>query len=130
MPVTTLALPPYVKLAEPFKDLDAWVAFLHGAEIPVLGQTADALEALLADQANDAVLVLNVPTALASAPAAAQAVVSTIQRNRASENRRKPVFAVWLGEDERAAEAFESAGSTLWHRGGGRAGPHASCSLQ
>src|SRR5829696_646526 len=43
---------------------------------------AGALEALLADQANDAVLVLNVPTALASASAAAQAVVSTIKRDR------------------------------------------------
>src|SRR5215204_3953018 len=60
---------------------------------------AGALEALLADGANDAVLVLNVPTALASAPAAAKAVVDTIQRDRASRHLGKPVFAVWLGED-------------------------------
>lgn len=32
------------------RDLDAWVAFLHGAEIPVLGETADALEALRANE--------------------------------------------------------------------------------
>ena len=71
---------------------------------------AGALEALLADEANDAVLVLNVPTALASAPAAATAVVDTIQRDRASRHLGKPVFAVWLGEDAAAAKAFESAG--------------------
>ena len=55
-------------------------------------------------------LVLNVPTALASAPAAAKAVVDTIQRDRAKRHRGKPVFAVWLGEDAAAAKAFESAG--------------------
>ena len=71
---------------------------------------AGALEALLADEANDAVLVLNVPTALASAPAAATAVVDTIQRDRANRHLGKPVFAVWLGEDAAAAKAFESAG--------------------
>ena len=46
----TLAFPPRTTLAEPLRDLDAWVAFLHGAEIPVLGQTADALEALRANE--------------------------------------------------------------------------------
>jgi acetyltransferase len=56
------------------------------------------------------VLVLNVPTALASAPAAATAVVDTIQRDRANRHLGKPVFAVWLGEDAAAAKAFESAG--------------------
>src|SRR5215207_5026729 len=71
---------------------------------------AGALEALLADEANDAVLVLNVPTALASAPAAAQAVVDTIQRDRARGFRRKPVFAVWIGDDASAAPLFEEAG--------------------
>jgi HD-like signal output (HDOD) protein len=48
--IATLSLPPHATLAEPLKDLDAWVAFLHGAEIPVLGQTADALEALRANE--------------------------------------------------------------------------------
>ncbi|WP_029030076.1 bifunctional acetate--CoA ligase family protein/GNAT family N-acetyltransferase [Salinarimonas rosea] len=71
---------------------------------------AAALEALLKDPANDAVLVLNVPTALASAPAAAQAVVETVARDRETAFRRKPVFAVWLGEDPQAGRAFEAAG--------------------
>jgi HD-like signal output (HDOD) protein len=39
-------------LAEPLSDLDAWVTYLHGAEIPVLDQTADALEALRANEDN------------------------------------------------------------------------------
>ena len=68
-----------------------------------------ALEALLADDANDAVLVLNVPTALASAAEAARAVVDTVVRERARGYRRKPVFAVWVGEGDASAEAFESA---------------------
>ena len=48
--ITTLAFPSRTTLAEPLRDLDAWVAFIHGAEIPVLGQTADALEALRANE--------------------------------------------------------------------------------
>ena len=47
---TTLALPAHATLTEPLPDLDDWVAFLHGAQIPVLGQTADALEALRANE--------------------------------------------------------------------------------
>jgi acetyltransferase len=66
---------------------------------------AAALEALLADPGNDAVLVMNVPTALASPVAAAQAVVRVAQ----AKTRRKPILAVWLGEDAAASEAFEAA---------------------
>ena len=54
--------------------------------------------------------MLNVPTALASASAAAEAVVETIRRDRQKAFRRKPVFAVWLGEDEVSKRAFESVG--------------------
>lgn len=71
---------------------------------------AAALEALLADEANDAILVLNVPTALASAAQSAEAVAETVRRDRAKGYRRKPVFAVWIGEDDAAAHAFEEAG--------------------
>jgi acetyltransferase len=70
---------------------------------------ATALETLLADRNNDAVLVLNVPTGLACVAEAAEAVVATVTSSRASGARRKPIFAVWLGEDERAAHAFETA---------------------
>lgn len=69
---------------------------------------AAALEALLADPGNDAILVMNVPTALAPAADAARAVVETVSRRRADDLARKPVFAVWFGEDEAAARAFES----------------------
>ena len=68
-----------------------------------------ALEALLADPENDAVLILNVPTALASASEAAEAIVETVSRERAKGFGRKPVFAVWLGEDEASSRAFETA---------------------
>lgn len=70
---------------------------------------AAALEVLLADPDNDAVLVMNVPTALASAGAAAQAVVDTVRRERATSYRPKPVFAVWIGDDGTASNLFEAA---------------------
>jgi acetyltransferase len=43
-----------------------------------------ALEALLADTETDAVLALNVPTALASAAATAQAVAAVVREYRAN----------------------------------------------
>jgi acetyltransferase len=87
----------------------------HANPVDIVGDAdaaryVTALEALLADDANDALLVLNVPTALASATEAAQAVVETVKRDRARGFRRKPVFAVWIGEDASASRAFEEAG--------------------
>ncbi len=86
----------------------------RGNPVDIIGDAgaeryAVSLQALLADQNNDAVLVINVPTALASAAEAAEAVVDTITESRTSGGRRKPVFAVWLGEDGHAARAFEAA---------------------
>ena len=37
-------------LEQPLRDLDAWVAYLSRAEIPVLGHTAEALEGLRANE--------------------------------------------------------------------------------
>jgi acetyltransferase len=71
---------------------------------------AAALDQLLDDDANDAVLVLNVPTALASPTAAAQSVIDVTKRHRATRNPPKPVFAVWIGGSDPAAEAFDAAG--------------------
>jgi len=68
-----------------------------------------ALEVLLADRESDAVLVMNVPTALASAAETATAVAGVV---RAEQTRRvppKPVLAVWIGEERAAAAAFEAA---------------------
>jgi len=70
---------------------------------------AGALEALLADRENDGVLVLNVPTALASASESARAIVDVVAKERAKGLGNKPVFAVWLGEDPTATRAFEGA---------------------
>ena len=70
---------------------------------------AAALEALLDDTENDAVLAMNVPTALASAGDCADAVVRVIQEKRVKRMTHKPVLAVWVGDDGRAAKAFDAA---------------------
>jgi acetyltransferase len=69
-----------------------------------------AFETLLAAPDNDAILVMNVPTALASATDAAKAVVDVTRTHRAARVRQKPVFAVWVGGDNASAEAFEAIG--------------------
>ena len=69
-----------------------------------------ALEPLLADPANDAVLVMNVPTALASAAESAQAVVSVVGAHRGRFHPSKPVFAVWVGDSGDASTKLEAAG--------------------
>ncbi|KLK91539.1 GCN5 family acetyltransferase [Microvirga vignae] len=70
---------------------------------------AGALEALLADPENDAVLILNVPTAVAGAADVAAAVTEVIKRHRARGYQQKPVFAAWIGEDPDSARVFEEA---------------------
>ena len=69
---------------------------------------AAALEPLLDDPGNDAVLVMNVPTALASAVEAAKSVIAVTARHRQT-HVAKPVLAVWVGGNEAAAQAFERA---------------------
>ena len=71
---------------------------------------AVALEYLLEDDANDAVLVMNVPTALASAADAAKSVIAVTERQRKKHAPAKPVFTMWMGENGPASEAFEAAG--------------------
>ena len=71
---------------------------------------AAAFEALLDDPGNDAVLVMNVPTALASATDAAQAVVEVASTHRGRTITPKPAFAVWVGGSGAAAESFDRAG--------------------
>ncbi len=70
---------------------------------------AVALQHLLDDKANDAVLVMNVPTALASAADAAKSVIGVAEQHRQQPIRPKPVFAMWIGESDAAAETFEAA---------------------
>jgi acetyltransferase len=70
---------------------------------------AAALEALIEDRENDAILVLNVPTMLASPVDTAARVSSLVRSYRAGSARPKPVFAVWIGADRAALDAFEAA---------------------
>jgi acetyltransferase len=69
-----------------------------------------AFEALLADPENDAILVMNVPTALASAEDAAKAVASVAQTHRSTTIRPKPVLSVWVGNSGAASRTLEAAG--------------------
>ncbi len=70
---------------------------------------AAALEQLIADDANDAILVMNVPTALSAPLDAAKAVIAVTQKHRGERFPAKPVLAVWLGEDGPAEAAFDAA---------------------
>ncbi|MBV1698913.1 MAG: bifunctional acetate--CoA ligase family protein/GNAT family N-acetyltransferase [Hyphomicrobiales bacterium] len=70
---------------------------------------AVALEILLDDPANDAVLVMNVPTALASPADAAKSVVAIADKNRAKRSLPKPIFAMWIGQSDASAKVFEEA---------------------
>lgn len=63
---------------------------------------AGAMQALLADDSTDALLVMNCPTALASSEAAAKVVVDEVAANK-GRHPRKVVLTSWLGDG--AAEA-------------------------
>jgi len=71
---------------------------------------AAAFEILLEDKGSDAILVMNVPTALASATDASQAIVAAARKRASMVLRTKPAFAVWIGQDGTAEKAFDSAG--------------------
>jgi acetyltransferase len=86
----------------------------HGNPVDIVGDAdaaryAVALAALLEDPANDAVLVMNVPTALASAPDTASTVADMVLAQRKTSAQPKPVFAVWIGAEERVAQTFATA---------------------
>ncbi len=68
---------------------------------------ATATRILLESDDFDALLVINCSTALASSADAAAAVAEA--RGAITSLAQKPVFAVWLGERERAAPIFESS---------------------
>jgi len=69
-----------------------------------------ALETLMADRGNDAVLVMNVPTALASAHEAAKAVSSVVRAEHCRTFPAKPVFGVWIGDSGAAEAELKTAG--------------------
>jgi acetyltransferase len=70
---------------------------------------AAAMEAVLADSGNDAVLAMNVPTALASARDAAEAVAGKVREHQGRRSPPKPVFAVWVGGTPHETASFEAA---------------------
>jgi acetyltransferase len=70
---------------------------------------AAALDVLLSSPDSDALLVLNVPTALAAAPATATRVAETVTAYRTRVYGARPVFAVWVGEDQATAQIFDAA---------------------
>ena len=69
---------------------------------------AAALETLLDDDGNDAILVLNVPTALASSEASAERVARVIADRRETVPSGKPVFASWTANDDASGAIFEA----------------------
>ncbi|MGE3872063.1 MAG: bifunctional acetate--CoA ligase family protein/GNAT family N-acetyltransferase [Parvibaculaceae bacterium] len=89
------------------------VAWSRSNPVDIVGDAdaeryAVALEALLDDDGNDAVLVLNVPTALASSEASAKRVVKTIAARKETEPPGKPVFASWIADDDASGRIFEA----------------------
>jgi acetyltransferase len=80
---------------------------------------AAALEILLADRGNDAILVMNVPTALASAEEVGATVIRVVGEHRRQNARwAKPVLAVWVGGEPTATELLSSAGIPNYPTGG------------
>ena len=68
-----------------------------------------ALEALLAAPETDAVLVINVQTAIAPAAAIASRVADVVRRLQARKPQPKPVFALWVGADPKISATFNDA---------------------
>ena len=87
---------------------------------------AAALEQLLDDDDNDAVLVMNVPTALASAVDAAKSVIAVTEKQRKQRVSAKPVFAVWIGGSRAGSGSLRCCGHSQLCDGSGR-GRAASC---
>ena len=72
---------------------------------------AAALEVLLADPGNDAILVMNVQTAIAAADEIAATVTGLVGAYRKRSLRSaKPVLAVWVGADQKVINMLSEAG--------------------
>ena len=72
---------------------------------------AAALEVLLADPGNDAILVMNVQTAIVPADEIASTVIDMVGKYRAQHRRfAKPVLAVWVGAEQKVVDALSGAG--------------------
>lgn len=69
-----------------------------------------ALKILLEDRDNDAVLMMNVQTAIADSGEIAAAVTRVIQDDRRKRMSSRPALAVWVGADDRISRTFTDAG--------------------
>ena len=90
------------------------VTWSHANPVDIVGDAdparfSAALEPLLADPANDAVMVMHCPTALSDADAVAAGVASTVETARKTSGSKKPVFAVWLGPTAESNRIFQEA---------------------
>jgi acetyltransferase len=66
---------------------------------------------LLPDPGNDAILVMNVQTAIARADEIAAAVTGVVQKYRAPQRMSpKPVLATWIGADQEISDLLSGAG--------------------
>ncbi|HEY7669208.1 MAG TPA: CoA-binding protein, partial [Hyphomicrobium sp.] len=101
------------------KALDAVLppTWSKGNPIDIIGDAgpdryASAIDAVLADEASDAVLVMNCPTALASSEEAARVVIAADAKSKAKRRPSKPVLTNWLGDGaaSRSRALFAAAG--------------------
>ena len=68
-----------------------------------------ALEPLLADPGSDAILVMNVQTAVAPAAEIATTVAGIVSASRARGGMAKPVLGVWVGADDAVSRTLSEA---------------------
>lgn len=94
----------------------------HGNPVDIIGDAdparyAHALEAVLGDEAADAVLVMNCPTALASSTAVAEEVVAVLRRRAGTVGGSRPVITCWLGDaaSRDARALFAAKGIASFH---------------
>jgi acetyltransferase len=72
---------------------------------------AAALEVLLADPGNDAILVMNVQTAITPGDDIAATVTALVSKYRQQHrDSAKPVLAVWVGADQKIVDLLSEAG--------------------
>jgi acetyltransferase len=86
----------------------------HANPVDIIGDAdaarfTAALEALIEDPQNDAILVLDVQTALASSLDTAKAVRDVIVRERSHRLNPKPVLTSWIGAPEQVEAVFRAA---------------------
>lgn len=70
---------------------------------------ATALQHVIADRANDGVLILNVPLGAASSADVARAVIETVASYRRQRHSAKPILTVWYGDAGAAIDQFDAA---------------------